>query len=47
MEPANVIVHPHAMQRLSERGATESEVEAYAVLENKTWIVITVIVKFF
>lgn len=86
MEPANVIVHPHALQRLSERGATESEVEmtvrtgehfiekhgrsgfrlnfifngqrngkyfttkqieAYAVLDNDTWIVITVIVKFF
>lgn len=27
MEPANVIIHPHAMQRLSERGATENEVE--------------------
>ena len=26
MEPANVIVHPHALQRLTERGATESEV---------------------
>jgi hypothetical protein len=86
MENANVIVHPHALQRLTERGATESEVivtvrtgehfivkhgrsgfrlnfifngqrnskyfttkqiEAYAVLENETWIVITVIVKFF
>jgi hypothetical protein len=86
MDPANVIIHPHAMQRLSERGATESEVEmtvrtgehfiakhgrsgfrlnfifngqrngkyftakqieAYAILENETWIVITIIVKFF
>jgi hypothetical protein len=86
MEPAKVIVHPHALQRLTERGATESEVEitvktgehfiakhdrsgfrlnfivnghrngkyfttkqieAYAILENETWIVITVIVKFF
>jgi hypothetical protein len=82
----NIIVHPHALQRLSERGATEEEVittvqkgeqfmakhgrvgfrlnflfngqwnckhyatkqiETYAVLENETWIVITLIVKFF
>lgn len=86
MEKENVIVHPHALQRLSERGADKNEVimtvrtgehfiakhgrsgfrlnfifngqrnnkyfttkqiEAYAVLENETWIVITVIVKFF
>ena len=81
-----IIIHPHAIQRLSERGATEDEViltvktgeqfiakhgrtgfrlnflynnlwngkhyaskqiEAYAVLENDTWMVITLIVKFF
>ena len=86
MENANVILHPHALVRLTERGALESEVlmtvktgehfiakhgrsgfrlnfvfnghrnnkyfttkqiEAYAVMENETWIVITVIVKFF
>lgn len=86
MEDAKVIIHPHALLRLSERGALESEVlatvrtgehfgakhgkygfrlnfifngqhnnkyfttkqiEAYAVMENETWIVITVIVKFF
>jgi len=86
MENANVNIHPHALVRLTERGALESEVldtvrsgerfiakhgrsgfrlnfvfnghrnnkyyttkqiEAYAVLENETWIVITVIVKFF
>ena len=86
MESKNVIIHPHALQRLTERGATKSEViitvktgeqfiakygrvgfrlnfifnnlwsnkyyvtkqiEVYAVLENQTWIVITVIVKYF
>ena len=86
MENENVILHPHALVRLTERGALESEVlmtvktgehfiakhgrsgfrlnfvfnghrnnkyfttkqiEAYAVMENETWIVITVIVKFF
>ena len=86
MEAEKIIIHPHALQRITERGATESEVEmtvrtgehfiakhdrsgfrlnfvfngqrnnkyfttkqieAYAVLENETWIVITVIVKFF
>ena len=86
MENANVILHPHALLRLTERGALESEVlttvktgehfiakhgrsgfrlnfvfnghrnnkyyttkqiEAYAVMENETWIVITIIVKFF
>ena len=86
MENANVILHPHALVRLTERGALESEVlttvktgehfiakhgrsgfrlnfvfnghrnnkyyttkqiEAYAVMENETWIVITIIVKFF
>ena len=86
MEAEKIIIHPHALQRITERGATEREVEmtvrtgehfiakhgrsgfrlnfvfngqwnnkyfttkqieAYAVLENETWIVITVIVKFF
>lgn len=81
-----VRLHPHARQRLRERGATEEEVrqtveggeqfvakhgrtgfrrnftfngqwqgriyaskqiEAYGVLENGDWLVITVIVKFF
>ncbi len=86
MEFANVIVHPHALQRLTERGASENEViltvrtgeqfiakhgrsgfrlnfifngyrnnkyfaykqiEAYVVKDGDSWIVITVIVKFF
>jgi hypothetical protein len=86
MEYKNIIVHPHALQRIKERGATESDIimtvttgeqfiakhgrtgfrlnfifnglwnnkyfsskqiEAYAVLENETWIIITVIVKYF
>ena len=86
MEAEKIIIHPHALQRITERGATESEIEmtvrtgehfiakhgrsgfrlnfvfngqrnnkyfttkqieAYAVLDNDTWIVITVIVKFF
>lgn len=82
----NVRLHPHALQRLVERGATELEVnatvesgerfpakfgrtgfrrnfvlgkewlgrryatkqvEAYAVEEEKRWLVITVLVKYF
>lgn len=81
-----VRLHPHAVQRLSERGVTHDEVlatveygerfaakfgrigfrrnfaynavwrgrpyatkqvEAFAILENEDWLVITVIVKFF
>ncbi|MHB8254456.1 MAG: DUF4258 domain-containing protein [Acidiferrobacter sp.] len=82
----NVIIHPHARERMAERGATSDEVEAaieagerfaarlgrhgfrrnfpfegtwrgrtygikqvevYAVKEKGTWVVITVIVKYF
>ena len=27
MEAEKIIIHPHALQRITERGATESEVE--------------------
>jgi len=51
--------HPHARERMRERGATEDEVrwrgkyhrtkqvEAYTVQEGPDWLVITVITRYF
>lgn len=41
-----IVIHPHARERMEERGATE-QVEVYGVEEESDFIVITVVVRYF